>query len=261
MQPMFKFEDYRITNIILGLLLKAKWQSVGLEPLENEYTAEIVIGFDAGTNRSLYYGTSAFAILANGQSLGWELPEAQPGEKLNGQAVLRTVANIINRFKRKENRLPKRILLLRDGIVQCDEFEKAIAALQQDNIAVDLLGVRKSGAGRMAITSQESGQLIDAASGTTVISQDGDTFRIVTSRAQAGGSARPLQVVRDSGDAPLEILARQVDRLCLLNPASGYTFSRLPYVIHFADKMAKTVQRIGEVGILQGVDRQKIFFV
>jgi hypothetical protein len=54
----------------------------------------------------LYYGTSAFAILANGQSLGWELPEAQPGEKLNGQAVLRTVANIINRFQRIENRLP-----------------------------------------------------------------------------------------------------------------------------------------------------------
>lgn len=47
----------------------------------------------------------------------------------------------------------------------------------------------------------------------------------------------------------------------MLNSASGYIFSRLPYVIHSADKMAKTVQRIGEVGILQGVDRQKTFFV
>jgi argonaute-like protein implicated in RNA metabolism and viral defense len=46
----------------------------------------------------------------------------------------------------------------------------------------------------------------------------------------------------------------------MLNPASAYAFSRLPYVIHFADKMAKTVQRIGEVGILQGVDRDKLFF-
>ncbi len=89
----------------------------------------------------------------------------------------------------------------------------------------------------------------------------GNTFRIVTSQAKAGGSPRPLQVVRDYGDAPLEILARQVDRLSMLNPASAYAYSRLPYVIQFADKMAKTVQRMGEVGILHGVDRQKIFFV
>jgi hypothetical protein len=260
MQPMSKPDNYRAVNIILGLLLKAKWQPVGLEPLQDEYAAELVIGFDAGTNRNLYYGTSAFAILANGQSLGWELPEAQPGEKLSGQAVLNTVANIINRFQRIENRLPKRILLLRDGIVQCDEFESAIAILQQDHIAVDLLGVRKSGAGRMAVIPYQSEKLIDALPGTTVLSEDGETFRIVTSEAKAGGSARPLQVVRDYGDAPLEILARQIDRLCLLNPASGYSFSRLPYVIHFADKMAKTIQRIGEVGILQGIDRQKIFF-
>lgn len=260
MQPMPTREDYRTVNIILGLLLKAKWQPVGLEPLQDEYAAEIVIGFDAGTNRNLYYGTSAFAILANGQSLGWELPEAQPGEKLNGQAVLRTVANIINRFQRIENRLPKRVLLLRDGFVQCDEFEETVAVLFKENIAVDLLGIRKSGAGRMAILSYQSKHLIDAKPGTAILSKDGNTFRIVTSQAIAGGSARPLQVVRDSGDAPLETLAKQVDRLCLLNPASGYSFSRLPYVIHFADKMAKTVQRIGEVGILQGVDRQKIFF-
>jgi hypothetical protein len=261
MQPMFKSEEYRIANIILGLLLKAKWQPVGLEPLQDEYAAELVIGFDAGTNRSLYYGTSAFAILANGQSLGWELPEAQPGEKLSGQAVLNTVANIINRFQRIENRFPKRILLLRDGIVQFDEFERAIASLRQEAIAVDLLGVRKSGAGRMAVIPYQSEKLIDALPGTTVLSEDGETFRIVTSEAKAGGSARPLQVVRDYGNAPLEILARQVDRLCLLNPSSAIAFSRLPYVIHFADKMAKTVQRVGEVGILQGVDRQKIFFV
>ncbi|AFZ37878.1 stem cell self-renewal protein Piwi [Stanieria cyanosphaera PCC 7437] len=260
MQPMSKPDNYRAVNIILGLLLKAKWQPVGLEPLQDEYAAELVIGFDAGTNRNLYYGTSAFAILANGQSLGWELPEAQPGEKLSGQAVLNTVANIINRFQRIENRLPKRILLLRDGIVQRDEFESAIALLQQDHIAVDLLGVRKSGAGRMAVIKQTSGNLIDVLPGTAVLSHDGETFRIVTSEAKAGGSARPLQVLRDYGDAPLEILARQIDRLCLLNPASGYSVSRLPYVIHFADKMAKIVQRIGEVGVLQGIDRQKIFF-
>ena len=261
MQPMFKTEEYRIANIILGLLLKAKWQPVGLEALQNEYAAEVVIGFDAGTNRQMYYGTSAFAILSNGQNLGWELPEAQPGEKLSGQAVWRTVSNIITQFQTIENRLPKRILLLRDGIVQADEFEDTVAELTKENIAVDLLGVRKSGAGRMAIVPYQSETWKDALPGTAILSSDGNTFRIVTSEAKAGGSARPLQVIRDYGNAPLEILARQIDRLCMLNPASAYAYSRLPYVIHCADKMAKTVQRIGSVSFLQGLDRQKIFFV
>ena len=260
MQPMYREETYRIANIILGLLLKAKWQPVGLEPLQDEYAAEIVIGFDAGTNRNLYYGTSAFAILANGQSLGWELPEAQPGEKISSEAVIRTVTNIVTRFQKIENRLPRRILMLRDGIVQCEEFDDVVAVLLDNQIAVDLLSVRKSGAGRMAVKNKY-GQFINASPGTAILSTDNKTFRIVTSQAKAGGSARPLKLVRDCGNAPLEILAKQIDRLSMLDPASAYAYSRLPYVIHFADKMAKTVQRIGEVGILHGLDRQKIFFV
>lgn len=261
MQPMFKEEKYRLANIILGLLLKAKWQPVGLEPLQDDYAAEIVIGFDAGTNGNLYYGTSAFAILANGQSLGWELPEAQPGEKISSAAIIRTVTNIISRFQRIENRLPRRILLLRDGIVQCEEFDDVVADLLANQIAVDLLGVRKSGAGRMAILPDRSESLIDALPGTAILSTDDKTFCIVTSEAKAGGSARPLKVVRDFGDAPLETLAKQIERLSMLNPASAYAYSRLPYVIHFADKMAKSIQRIGELGILHGIDRQKNFFV
>jgi hypothetical protein len=260
MLPMPTPDKYRAVNIVLGMLVKAKWQPIGLEPLQDEQAAEIVIGFDAGTNRNLYYGTSAFAVLANRQSLGWELPEAQTGERLSGQAVLRAVANIINRFQRIEKRLPKRVLLLRDGFVRVNEFDDTITALQQDNIAVDLLGVRKSGAGRMAVFKQGYEQLIDALPGTAVLSQDGKTFRIVTSVAKAGGSARPLQVVRDFGDAPLHLLAKQIDRLTLLHPASGFFPSRLPNVLHYADKMAKEVQRLGEVAILQGVDREKIFF-
>ena len=153
------------------------------------------------------------------------------------------------------------ILLLRDGIVQTDEFEDTVAELVREKIAVDLLGVRKSGAGRMATLPFQSKFLIDASPGTAILSSNGDTFRIVTSQAKAGGSARPLQVVRDCGNAPLDILARQLDRLCMLNPASAYAYSRLPNVIHFADKMAKTVQRIEGVSFLQGVNRQKIFFV
>lgn len=253
-------EYYRAVNIVLGLLVKAKWQPVGIEPLEHQNAAEIAIGFDAGTNKNLYYGTSAFAVLANGQSLGWELPETQAGERLSQETILTTVVNIINRFQRVEKRLPKRILLLRDGFVQTDEFNVTIDALNQEKIAVDILSVRKSGTGRMAMKYEQANQLIDVKQGTVVLSSDQKTFRIVTSKAIAGGSARPLEIVRYYGDAPLELLAKQIDRLSLLNPASGYSSSRLPMVLHFADKMAKEIQRLGQVSILQKVDREKIFF-
>jgi hypothetical protein len=260
MLPMPRPESYRAVSIVLGLLLKAKWQPVGLEPLQDSEAAEIAIGFDAGTDRNLFYGTSAFAVLANGQSLGWELPEVQRGERLSGQAVLRAVASIVHRFEQLVGRKPRRILLLRDGFVRRDEFEATIAELQLAGIAVDLLAVRKSGAGRMAIEPQ-SNFLQDASPGTVVLSSDGKTFLIVTTQAKAGGSARPLQVVRDYGDAPLELLATQFDRLCQLNPASGFFSSRNAWVLHAADKMAKEVQRIGQIGPLHGLDREKIFFV
>lgn len=260
MLPMPRTEQYRAINIVLGLLLKAKWQPVGLEPLQDSQAADIAIGFDAGTDRNLFYGTSAFAVLANGQSLGWELPEVQRGERLSGQAVLRAVVSIVHRFEQLVGRKPKRILLLRDGFVRRDEFESTIAELQLAGIAVDLLAVRKSGAGRMAIESQYN-FLQDASPGTAVLSSDEKTFLIVTTQAKAGGSARPLQAVRDYGNAPLELLATQFDRLCQLNPASGFFSSRNAWVLHCADKMAKEVQRIGQIGPLHGLDREKIFFV
>ena len=188
MLPMFKPDNYRAVNIILGMLVRAAWQPVGLEPLTSKYAADLVIGFDAGTNGLLHFGTSAFSICGNGQSLGWELPEAQLGEKLSSQLVQNTVNNIINRFKQLEHRHPNRILILRDGLVQCEEFDDTVSDLLSENIAVDLLGVRKSGAGRMAISNSNTGILTDAPPGTVTLSQDGNLFRLVSSTAKAGGS-------------------------------------------------------------------------
>jgi argonaute family protein len=91
----------------------------------------LIIGFDTGTNRELYYGTSAFAVMADGQSLGWELPDVQRGERFSGQAVWQTVSKLILRFRKICDRYPSRILLMRDGLVQEGEFQQTISALQE----------------------------------------------------------------------------------------------------------------------------------
>ncbi|HEY9747983.1 MAG TPA: argonaute PAZ domain-containing protein [Allocoleopsis sp.] len=258
MLPMSRPDNYRATNITLGLLVKAGWQPVGVRMPEHNQAADIAIGFDAGTNRKLFYGTSAFAVLGDGQSLGWEIPEAQVGERFSGEAIWQATLNIIERFRGETQRHPRRVLLLRDGLVRDNEFNLTIRELESEGIAVDLLEVHKSGAGRIAHLASGSGY-VDAHLGVGVSIQQGKIFRLITSQAKAGGSARPLEVVKIHGDTSLALLAEQVFRLSQFHPASGFFASRLPMPLHYADKMIKEVQRLGQLGILHGVNRKKIF--
>jgi hypothetical protein len=191
-------------NVVLGLVCKAGWQTVRLEPLDHAEAADLIIGFDTGTNRELYYGTAAFAVLGDGQSLGWELPDVQRGERLSGLAVWQTVSKLILKFCNIFGRYPKRLLLMRDGLVQEGEFQQTIKALQEKGIAVDLVGVRKSGAGRMGREEYQGSAIVyrDAPIGSVVFTPKERSFILVTSQPinQSIGSSRPLRVVHEYGD-------------------------------------------------------------
>lgn len=257
MRPMPKPDEFRAANITLGLLVKAGWQPIGIKMSDHAKAAELTIGFDAGTNKKLFYGTSAFAVLGDGQSLGWEIPEAQAGEKFSDTAIWHATLNILERFHDLNERNPRRILLLRDGFVRDREFDLTLTNLEKEGIAVDLLEVHKSGAGRMARLVNEV-NFLEVLPGTGFSIGD-DAFRIVTSKAHAGGSARPLEVVKLHGDASLRLLADEIFSLSQFHPASAFSSSRLPMPLHYADKMIKEVQRMGQLSVLHGVNRQKIF--
>ncbi|PZO44752.1 MAG: hypothetical protein DCF17_03290 [Shackletoniella antarctica] len=263
--PQPKADASKAINVVLGLLCKAGWQPLRLEPIDHPDAAELIIGFDTGTNRELYYGTSAFAVLANGQSLGWELPDVQRGERFSGQGVWQTVSKLVIKFHNICNRYPKRILLMRDGLIQSGEFDQTLTALKEQEISVDLVGVRKSGAGRMGQEVMQDGRKVyrDAQVGSTVFMPKERSFIIVTSQAVVKniGSVRPLRVVHEYGDAPLELLALQTYHLTQLHPASGFRSCRLPWVLHLADKSSKEFQRIGQISILQNIGREKLIAV
>ncbi|MFS8907941.1 argonaute PAZ domain-containing protein [Synechococcus sp. OH2] len=258
-------DPYKALNVVLGLLCKAAWQPVLLEPLDHPERPELIIGFDVGTNRQLYYGASAFAVLADGQSLGWELPAVQRGETFSGDAIYQTVSKLVNKFHDKLDRYPSKVLLMRDGLVQGGEFSRTIEELEKEKIAVDIVGIRKSGTGRMGI-EEGKGKYKDAEIGTVVFDYSRKSFTLVTSgRRGAGsiGSARPLRVVHEYGSTPLEVLALQTYHLSQLHPASGFQACRLPWVLHFADKSGKEFQRLGSniFNVLQSIDRQKLIAV
>jgi argonaute family protein len=260
-------DSYKALNVVLGLLCKAAWQPVLLEPLDHPERPELIIGFDVGTDRQLYYGASAFAVLADGQSLGWELPAVQRGETFSGDAIYQTVSKLVNKFHNRLSRYPTKVLLMRDGLVQEGEFGKTIEELEKEKIAVDVVGIRKSGTGRMGI--EEEGKYKDAKIGTVVFDYSRKSFTLVTSqpisREGTGsiGSARPLRVVHEYGSTPLEILALQTYHLSQLHPASGFQACRLPWVLHFADKSGKEFQHLGSniFSVLQNIDRQKLIAV
>ncbi|MDR7898611.1 argonaute PAZ domain-containing protein [Thermosynechococcus sp. JY1334] len=261
--------DYKSLNVCLGLLCKAKWQPVYLKPLDHPEAADLIIGFDAGTNGRLYYGTSAFAVLANGQSLGWELPDVQRGETISGQAIWQVVSKLVLKFQDNFDSYPKKILLMRDGLIQKGEFEQTIEELNKKNIAVDILSVRKSGSGRMGRELNSGNSKItysDAEVGTMIVDPKSKLFILQTSEAiktKDGtiGSARPLRVVHTHGKTPLELLALQTYHLTQLHPASGFRSCRLPWVLHLADKSSKEFQRIGQISVLQNIDREKLIAV
>jgi argonaute family protein len=261
-----KVDQYKALNVVLGLLCKAGWQPIRLEPFNHPEVADLIIGFDTGTNRELYYGTSAFAVLADGQSLGWELPDVQRGETFSGQAILQTVSRLIRRFYKMSSRYPNKLLLMRDGLVQEGEFQLTVEALKEQNISVDVLGVRKSGAGRMGREPiQENGELIyrDAELGSVIFIPKERSFILATSQPinQTIGSARPLRIVHQYGSTSLELLALQTYHLSQLHPASGFRSCRLPWVLHLADKSSKEFQRIRQLSVLQNISRDKLIAV
>ncbi|MGC8905576.1 argonaute PAZ domain-containing protein [Thermus sp.] len=248
--PLREGERHRWENALLGLLAKAGLQVVALQ---GTYPAELAVGFDAGGRESFRFGGAACAVGEDGSHLLWTLPEAQAGERIPQEVVRDLLEETLWAFRREAGRLPSRVLLLRDGRVPQNEFTLALEALAREGIAYDLVSVRKSGGGRIYPVQ---GRLVD---GLYVPLED-RTFLLLTVHRDFRGTPRPLKLVHEAGDTPLEALAAQIYHLTRLYPASGFAFPRLPAPLHLADRLVKEVGRLG-VRHLKEVDRRKLFFV
>jgi len=244
-----KEEEHRLTNALLGLLVKAGFQLVALE---GEYPAELVVGFDAGGQNSFRFGGAACAVGQDGSLLTWALPEAQPGERIPEEVVWDLLQEALLAFS-SERRLPRKVLLLRDGRVPQGEFTRALEELRRRGVAYDLLSVRKSGGGRLYPVR---GRLADG----LFLPLEEETFLLLTVHREGRGTPRPLKLVREEGNTPLVALARQVYHLTRLYPPSGFLFPRLPAPLHLADRLVREVGRLG-VRHLKEVPRDRLFFV
>lgn len=251
---------HKLDNVLLGLASKLGWRVMALD---GAYPAELAIGFDAGADgsRSLRYGGAACAVTADGGLLAWILPEAQRGERIHGDVVWGMVQEALLAFQRRAGRWPSRVLLLRDGKTQRQEFDLVLRELARVGIGYDLVSVRKSGGGR--VYPREGEKLTDGLYVPLPESEGKPSFLLLTAypgEGRMGGTPRPLKVVHEEGSTPVEELARQVYHLSRLYPPSGYRFPSLPAPLHLADRLVREVGRIG-LSSLQGLDKEKLFFV
>ena len=252
-------ENHKRDVVVMGLLSKLGWR---LLRLAGDYPAELTIAFDAGVNeeRSIRFGGAACAVTADGGLLAWMLPEAQRGERMRGETVWGMVREALIRFQREYERLPRHVLLVRDGKTQRDEFTFTLEELSRESIRYDLVSVRKSGGGRIYPTP--GNRLKDGLYVTLPPEEGKDTFLILTAYPgpRTPGTPRPLKVVHEEGSTALPELARQLFHLTRFYPPSGYRFPSLPAPLHLADRLVREVGRLG-VSVLHGLDREKLFFV
>ncbi|MGQ9511571.1 MAG: argonaute PAZ domain-containing protein [Thermaceae bacterium] len=247
--PVGEMDRFRIANALLGLLAKVGAQPVALK---GEYPAELAVGFDAGGRESLRFGGAACAVGKEGGVLAWSLPEAQPGERIPEEVVWDLLQETLMAFVDSMQRMPKKVLLLRDGKVPKGEFNKALEELRKRGVAYDLVSVRKTGGGRIYPTK---GRLADG----LFLPLEGEEFLLLTVHREGRGTPRPLKLIREEGETPIPELARQIYHLTRLHPASGFLFPRLPVPLHLADRLVKEVGRLG-IRHLK-VDGSGLFFV
>lgn len=246
-------EGHRLSNALLGLLGKLGWK---LFRLAGEYPAELALGFDAGGMRSLRFGGGACAVTADGGLLFWSLPEAQVGERLAQEVVWDLVKEALQTYQEGFGTLPRRILLLRDGFVQREEFNLSLQELERQGIAFDLLSVRKGSGDR--VFAENGGPPKEG----LYVPLDEGAFLLTTAIHPGGkGTPRPLKVEREVGDTPILDLARQLYHLSRLYPGSGYRFPRLPAPLHLADRLVWEVGQLGGVRALAQLNRRRLFFL
>jgi hypothetical protein len=297
MQQKIKGENIE-SNVILGLLTKAGWQSAVQQGISTD--PDLVIAFDAGRiqlnngigiKKGDHIGSHgcSFAMLWNGESLCWSVPAVQKGEKFQGNYMLTCIQEAIEAFDKRCGMKPSYILILRDGFEQkgqkadqhdrVGEFDEAAKYLIADGIKFDLVEVKKHGAPRLmldlAITARnnaaDTAQYRDAPPGSIYLRSD-DMAILVSSQARAGGSALPLILQRSKNmkhrsDVSFEAICDYISRTTGLLPYAGKFTPRLPLPLHLVDRMAKWVHRTDPkeqqtlFANLSKLDRTKLFFV
>lgn len=259
--PADTYKEPYYNNLAAGLFSKAGGMICAIDEMPGD--TELFIGLDLGGTGQRLPGI-AFLFTREGAQLGWQLAEAQRGERVSDEVLNELLERSLQSFKKAhQGRTPKRIALHRDGrffesISVIKEFEKT------HGVGIDVLEVVKSGApplfrrtvapnGKKSYRNPEVGDafILTGLEELIVSTYSGDELGPKWGKSV---TVRPLRLRKRYGETDLETLAQQVILLSRIHGASLYRHPRLPVTIHHADRFA-TLRQECNLDDLSKMDR------
>ncbi len=234
------------------LLLKLGRLPVPFSIVEGDIDLTISIDIGrSGRNRSR--PAMAVAMDRFGQIWGGNISsDPQPGEEMSEKTVRDVFNNQINKFELKSGFLPKRILVLRDGISTKSEMDAVnIVAEEYAKLGIEIIWitVQKSGIPRLLNYSGSdiSDILPEAKSYLVTSSKSAWCWTTGNSSGKFPGIPKGFgfTVERNFGNSALtiDILSKILIAQAKSSQISPYANTRLPMTLHLADKMAKALAR------------------
>lgn len=243
--PKETYQNPYYNNLAAGLFSKAGGMICAIDEMPGD--TELFVGLDLGGTGQRVPGI-AFLFTREGAQLGWQLAEAQRGERVSDEVLKELLERSLKSFKQAhQGRTPARIALHRDG-----RFFESLSVIQEfeqkHGVGIDVLEVIKSGAPplfRRTINPNGKKSYRNPEVGDAFVLTGLDELIVSTYSGKELGAnwgesvtVHPLRLRKRYGDTDLETLAQQVILLSRIHGASLYRHPRLPVTIHHADRFA-----------------------
>ena len=215
---------------------------------------DLTVGVDIGRlGRNKSRPAMAVAIDRFGTVWGGNISsEPQPGEEMSERTVRDLFKNQIARYESETGSMPKRIMILRDGLSSTSELETVeIIANEYISIGVDILWVtiQKTGVPRLLNYDGDIVSDVLPIARSFLVTSDSSAWCWTTGKGAGSFPGIPrgfgfkveMNFKQDPVDMALlsSILISQA-KTSQVNP---YSNTRLPFTLHLSDKMAKALAR------------------
>lgn len=224
-------------NVNFGVLGKLGCIPYSLK--SNIKDIDIYIGLDIGkVEKGIHYPALGTAFTGDGKFIGGfcnTLPTK--GEKIPHKELESMLKKVIALFFEKAGRMPKKIVIHRDGFSREDEYWYE-EFFYVRSIKYALVEVIKSGAPRLILTNEDDIKFGKNAPEGTALFKDNECILITTN--PYGGTSSPITIRIAGGNLDLNIqeAAKQVYNLSKINAASNHN-TRLPITTKYADIISK----------------------
>lgn len=259
--PPRTYQNTYYNNLAAGLFSKGGGILCAIDDMPGE--TDLFIGLDLGGISQRAPGL-AFLFTREGAQLGWQLAEAQRGERVEDAVLKDLLERSLEAYRQAHSgALPRRIALHRDG--RLFESLDVIRDFEREHsVDMDVLEVVKSGCPplyRRAVGAENRKVFRNPEVGDAFELPDLDELIIATYSGEELGSSwgdkvtvRPLRLRKRYGETDLHTLARQVVLLSRIHGASLYRHPRLPVTTHHADRFA-TLRQECNLDDLSKMDR------